>query len=138
LLDTLHAGLTFLVLPERLDLGLDYRYTFGRSKREQSSVPGGSAAGEPAPVPEIRNVFNVINVVTRYYVTPQWALKFGYSYERYRETDFTVDTVSPSLANVSVDGFTTPAAGDVRSVLIPIQHPAFEAHIIAFSVGYKF
>jgi MtrB/PioB family decaheme-associated outer membrane protein len=138
LLDTLHAGLTFLVLPERLDLGLDYRYTFGRSKREQSSVPGGSAVGEPAPVPEIRNVFNVINVVTRYYVTPQWALKFGYSYERYRETDFTVDTVSPSLANVSVDGFTTPAAGDVRSVLIPIQHPAFEAHIIAFSVGYKF
>jgi MtrB/PioB family decaheme-associated outer membrane protein len=138
LLDTLHAGLTFVIVPQRVDLGLDYRYTFGRSKREQSSNPGGLPAGEPASVPEIKNVFHVANVVIRHYLTTQWTLKVGYSYERYRETDFTVDTVSPSLANVSAGGFTTPAAGDVRSVLIPIQHPAFEAHIVAFSVGYKF
>lgn len=49
-------------------------------------------------------------------------------------------TLSP--ANVTVDGFTTPAAGDARSVPIPIpipiQHQAYEAHFMGFSVGYKF
>jgi MtrB/PioB family decaheme-associated outer membrane protein len=138
ILDTFHTGLSLLLIPHRLDLDLAYRYTFGRSKREQSSISGGAAAGEPAVVPEIKNVFHVITAAARYHFTPQWTLKLVYLYERYRETDFTVDNVTPSLANVSVEGFQTPAAGDVRSVLIPIQHPSYEAHIVGFSIGYRF
>jgi hypothetical protein len=44
----------------------------------------------------------------------------------------------PALAATNVEGFTTTAAGNTRSVLIPIQHPAYEAHFVGFSVGYKF
>ena len=89
-------------------------------------------------MPEIKNAFHVVNAAGRYYVTPQWTLKVVYLYERYRETDFTADNVSAALAASTVDGFTPTTAGNIRSVLIPIQHPAYEAHFVGFSAGYKF
>lgn len=89
-------------------------------------------------MPEIKNIFHVVNASARYYVMPQWTLKVSYLYERYTESDFTVDNITPALAATNVEGFTTIAAGNTRSVLIPIQHPAYEAHFVGFSVGYKF
>ena len=138
ILDTWNAGMNLTAIPNLLDLNLDYRYTFGRSKFGMAGTPGAIPAAQPAAMPDIKNIFHVVNASTRYYVTPQWTLKMVYLYERYRESDFTVDNVTPSLANVTVDGFTTAAAGDVRSVLVPIQHPAYEAHFVGFSAGYKF
>lgn len=138
LLDTWHAGMNLVAIPDRLDVSVDYRYTFGRSKYGMAGVPGGAAAGDPAAMPDIKNVFHTLNVATRYRVTPQWTLKVVYLYERYRESDFTVDNVSASLANFGFDGFTTTSAADVRSVLVPIQHQAYEAHFTGFSVAYTF
>lgn len=140
ILDTWHAGMNLVAVPQVLDLSLEYRYTFARSKYGMSGVPGQSVATaeEPASMPEIKNVFHVVNASARYHVTSQWMLRLVYLYERYQETDFTVDNITPSLANVTVDGFTPVTAGNVRSVLIPIQHQAFEAHFVGFSVGYKF
>ncbi|MDH4082503.1 MAG: MtrB/PioB family decaheme-associated outer membrane protein [Nitrospira sp.] len=138
LLDTWHMGMYVIAIPQRLDLSLDYRYTFGRSKYGMSGTSGGAVAGDPVPMPDIKNVFHVVQASARYRVTLHWTLKMVYLYERYRESDFTVDNVTPSLANVVVDGFTTPSASDVRSVLIPIQHPAYEAHFMGFSVAYQF
>lgn len=140
ILDTWHAGLKFTAVPEVLDLDVEYRYTFARSKFNMSSIPGTGTAGaeEPVPMPEIKNAFHVVNAAGRYYVIPQWTLKVVYLYERYRETDFTVDNVSAALAASTVDGFTPTTAGNIRSVLTPIQHPAYEAHFVGFSAGYKF
>ena len=140
ILDTWHAGLNLTAVPEVLDLSIEYRYTFARSKFNMSSIPGTGTAGaeEPVPMPEIKNIFHVVNASARYYVMPQWTLKVSYLYERYTESDFTVDNITPALAATNVEGFTTTAAGNTRSVLIPIQHPAYEAHFVGFSVGYKF
>jgi hypothetical protein len=49
-----------------------------------------------------------------------------------------VDNVTPSLAEVTADRFTTATAQNARSVLIPIQCVAYEAHFVGFTVGYKF
>jgi hypothetical protein len=103
-----------------------------------SGTPGGPAAGDPVPMPDIKNVFHVVQASARYRVALHWTLKMVYLYERYRESDFTVDNVTPSLANVIVDGFTTTSPADFRSVLIPIQHGAYEAHFTGFSVAYQF
>ncbi len=138
ILDTWHAGMNAIVLPERLDINLDYRYVFGRSKYGMSGVAGGSVSGNPVPMPDTKNVFHVIQASARYRLTLNWMLKVVYLYERYRESDFMVDNVTPSLANVVVDGFATQSASDVRSVLIPIQHGAYEAHFMGFSVAYRF
>jgi len=138
ILDTWHAGMNALVLPERLDVSLDYRYVFGRSKYGMSESAGGLDAGNPAPMPDIKNVFHVVQASARYRLTLNWTLKVVYLYERYLESDFTVDNVTPSLANVVVDGVGTQSASDVRSVLIPIQHGAYEAHFMGFSVAYRF
>jgi len=136
ILDTVHTGLNFVAIPNRLDLSLSYRYTFGRSKIGSGNVPGGTAV--PATWPDIKNIFHVINVTSRYNLTSRWTLKLNYAYERYIESDFTTDGVSPSLENFSFDGFSTTSDGDNRSVLLPIQHPNYEAHIVAFSTSYRF
>jgi len=46
-----------------------------------------------------------------------------------------VDNVSASLVNVTVGGFTAATAQNVCSVLIPIQHPAYEAHFVGVQRG---
>ncbi len=138
LLDTVHGGFNLIAIPQRLDFNVDYRYTFGRSKYGMAGSPGGAPAAQPAPMPDIKNVFHTFNVSTRYRVTPQWTLKLLYMYERYTESDWTVDNVTPSLANLVLDGFATTAPADVRSVLLPIQHPAYEAHFTGFSLAYVF
>ncbi len=139
LLDTVHAGLRLDLLPKRLDLSAGYRFSFGRSKFALAGVPGGTAAGEPAPVDDMTNLFHVVNVVARYFLTPHWTLKLGYQYERYEEKDFTTDGIGPSLANIALPAdVTAPAAADVRSITLGAQHPNYEAHIVAFTVGYKF
>ena len=132
LLDSVQAGLNLDVIPKRLDLGLGYRFSFGRTKFTLTGVPGGAAAGEPTPVDDIDNRFHVFNAVARYFLTPNWTLKLGYQYERYEETDFTTDGIPQSLANLGL------STADVRTIILGAQHPPYEAHIVAFSLGYRF
>ena len=137
ILDSLHAGLNLLVIPDRMDLSVTYRYTYGRSKIGSGNVPGGGAV--PATWPTIKNTFHTVNVDSQYHVTSQWTLKLNYVYERYLESDFTTDGVPESLANFSFDGFSTAGSrADVRTVMVPVQHPNYEAHIVAFSTVYTF
>ncbi|RPI11334.1 MAG: MtrB/PioB family decaheme-associated outer membrane protein [Zetaproteobacteria bacterium] len=133
-LDVVNAGLNVVVIPSRLDLSLGYQFSFGQSKYEFSSTPGGAATGEPAALPEVENTFHIFNVVASYFLTKQWTLKLGYQYERYSEKDFTTDTIQPSVA--AVPG--TTAAADLRSIVLGAKHPAYEAHIVAMSVAYRF
>lgn len=132
LLDSVQANANFVIIPKRLDLGLGYRFTFGRSRQSVSSVPGGNPAGEPAFVPTTENKFQVFNIVARYFLTPKWTLKLGYQYERYTEKDFTTDGIGPSLASPAA------TAADTRSIILGSQHGPYEAHIVAFSAAYRF
>ncbi|HSB68910.1 MAG TPA: MtrB/PioB family decaheme-associated outer membrane protein [Candidatus Methylomirabilis sp.] len=134
-LDTVQAGLDLVVVPKRLDLGFGYRFAFGRSRQSVAEVTGGAATGDPAPVPTTQNKFHVFNVVARYFLTPQWTLKLGYQYERYEEKDFTTDGIGPALAGSSN---AVLAAADTRTIILGSQHNPYEAHIVAFLVGYKF
>lgn len=133
LLDSVRAGVNLTVIPKRLDLSLGYSFNFGRSKFAVAGEPGGAAAGEPKAVDDVENLFHVVNVVARLFLTPNWTLKLGYQYERYEEKDFTTNGVSPALAALPV-----LSAADARSIILGAQHPPYEAHIVAFSLGYKF
>lgn len=134
LLDSVNAGVNLALIPKRLDLGLEYSLSFGRSKMTAFGAPGGQAAGEPTVFPMIENLLHVFNVNARWYLTPQWTVKLGYQYERYWENDFTTDGVSPSLAKFQG----TINVGDIRSIVLGAQHPSYEAHIVALSLAYKF
>src|SRR5262249_5737974 len=81
---------------------------------------------------------HAFNLSSKYRVTPRWTLNFLFMYERYKESDWTVDNVTPSLANLVLNGFTTTTPADVRSVLLPILHPSYEAYFTAFSLAYTF
>jgi MtrB/PioB family decaheme-associated outer membrane protein len=133
-LDTFRVGLDLQVVPSRLDLSLGYAFALGKSELPASGVPGGAAAGQPANFPDTKNQLQIVNAVARFFLTPQWSLKLGYQYERYAERDYTTDGVPPALAGLG--GATAQA--DARSIVLGAQHPPYEAHIVAFSVGYKF
>lgn len=135
ILDSVQAGVDLVVIPSRLDMSFGYRFSFGRSRQSVFGVPGGAAAGDPTVVPTTENKLHVFNVVTRYFLTPKWTLKLGYQYERYTEKDFTTDGVGPSLAGSSN---AVLAAADARSIILGSLHGPYEAHIVAFSVAYKF
>lgn len=133
-LDTMRAGANVLVIPKRFDVSFGYTYTFGKSVQRTAGVPGGAASGDPAGVPDTENTFHIFNVVGRYFLTPQWILKLGYQYERYAEKDFTTDGIGPALASNSE----TTATADLRSIILGAQHPSYEVHIVALSLGYQF
>jgi len=134
-IDSVHAGLNLDIIPKRLDLSLGYRFSFGRSKYAVAGAPGGAASGEPAPVEDIENLFHVVNVAARLFLTPNWTLKLGYQYERYQEEDFTTDGISPALAGLPVSAI---GQSDARTIFLGAQHPPYEVHVVAFTLGYKF
>jgi len=138
LLDTVRVGFSLTAIPDRLEFNVDYRYTYGRSKFGMAGSPGGAPAAQPANMPDIINVTHAFNLSSKYRVTPRWTLNFLFMYERYTESDWTVDNVTPSLANLVLNGFTTTSPADVRSVLLPILHPSYEAYFTAFSLAYTF
>jgi opacity protein-like surface antigen len=86
-------------------------------------------------VDDIENLFHVANVTARLFLTPNWTLKLGYQYERYEEEDFTADGIAPALAGLPVSAL---GQADARTILLGAQHPPYEAHIVAFTLGYKF
>jgi len=134
-LDTVRVGANVLVVPKRFDVSFGYTYTFGKSVQRTAGTPGGAASGDPTGVPDTENTFHIFNVVGRYFLTPQWTLKLGYQYERYSETDFTTDGIAPPLAALPV---TTMTTADARTIILGAQHPPYEVHIVAFSLGYLF
>lgn len=134
ILDTVHSGINLIVIPERMDLGLGYRFNFGRSKIGSNTSDG----GDLAQTPDITNSFHGIDVLGRYRLSKHWVVQVNYLYEKYLENDFTTDGITPSLANVAFDGFQTGSAADVRSVLLPLEHPNAAIHFVAFSLGYHF
>jgi len=135
ILDAVQAGLDLVLIPKRLDLSLGYRLAFGRSRQTVSGVAGGAAAGEPSAVPTTENKFHVFNVVARYFLTPKWTLKLGYQYERYTEKDFTTDGIGPALAGSSN---AVVSQADARTIILGSEHNPYEAHIVAFTLGYRF
>jgi hypothetical protein len=134
-LDTVRVGVNLAVIPQRLDLSLGYSYTFGQSEQATAGVGGGVASGDPTDVPTTKNTFHIFNAVARYFLTPQWLLKLGYQYERYAETDFTTDGIAPPLAALPVTPIST---ADARSIILGAQHPPYEVHIVALTLGYRF
>jgi MtrB/PioB family decaheme-associated outer membrane protein len=133
ILDTVRAGVNYVLIPQRLDLDVGFSWSYGRSKYAVAGVPGGAAAGQPAPVEDVTNELYLVHVVTRLFLTPNWTLKVGYQYERYNEHDFTTDGIQPALA-----AFPVLAAADARTITLGAQHPPYDAHIFAFSIGYRF
>jgi MtrB/PioB family decaheme-associated outer membrane protein len=133
-LDTVRVGANVLVVPKRFDVSFGYTYTFGKGVQRTAGTPGGAASGDPTGVPDTENTFHIFNVVGRYFLTPQWILKLGYQYERYAEKDFTTDGIGPALASNAE----STATADLRSIILGAQHPSYEVHIVAFSLGYQF
>jgi MtrB/PioB family decaheme-associated outer membrane protein len=134
MLDTVHAGVNLVVVPQRLDLSFGYQFSFGRSRYVFGAASGGVAAGDPGDIPPVENTFHIFNVVARFALTRELTFKLGYQYERYSEKDFTTDTIQPAVA--AVPG--TTAAADLRSITLGAQHPPYEAHIVALSLVYRF
>jgi MtrB/PioB family decaheme-associated outer membrane protein len=133
ILDTVRAGVNFVVIPQRLDLDVGFSWSYGQSKYGVGAVPGGVAAGQPAPVDDVTNELYLVHVVARLFLTPNWTLKVGYQYERYNESDFTTDGIPPSLAALPVQ-----SAADARTIILGAQHPPYDANIVGFWIGYKF
>ncbi len=144
--DTVGAGTTIRLIPDRLELLGDYGYTRSIA-RVNSFNPnpvvctGGAAAGCTAAniataratnFPDDRFSLHRINAVLRYWLLKNLALRAGYTYERFRVSYWQTDFIQPVNTAPPISTSQT----DVFLGLQPFKN--YEAHIIGGGLTYGF
>lgn len=122
---TVGAGVRFDVIPERLDLGVDYIYmhaTGGIDLLLGSTLAGGDPPNQAYP--DLLSRVHDVNVTSNLQITRNLSFRVGYLYENFDSHDWQVDGVTPTtLTEVIASG---------RSA------PHYTAHVVTGSVVYRF
>ncbi len=112
---TLGAGGNYLLMADKLKIGVDYIYTNSRAAIDISS---GTA------FPNLTTRRDSIVMYADYNVDETLVARVSYQYEQYRENDWTIDNVVPdTLSNVLTLGQVAPD---------------YKIGVLWFSVRYKF
>lgn len=119
--DTVGVGANAVLIPDKLDAGVSYSLTSDRTA-QYASNPIGSTVADSWPV--IKYKISELDTSLRYKPRKNLTTKLAYSYQKYREDDFTQD-------------FWTPNMGD-NSLFLGATAPSYAAHIIALSLQYSF
>jgi MtrB/PioB family decaheme-associated outer membrane protein len=118
------AGLEALVrlIPDRLDLILDYTY-------QNARAPTHSGGPNPGAVnyPTIDNSLSLLAAALQYRIDEHLSIKTQYRLERYRQSDFQFDGIAP----------VTPALG-ANNLYLGNSVSDYRAHIYALSLLYEF
>lgn len=119
-------GFSAEVWPKKLSWATNYGFTYSKSALLSSFAPGGNPSGNAVSFPNVYNKFHRVASQVTYRLTSQTALKFGYLYEKYLETDWAIDPLQPFMAAAS------------RSVFLGARVPGYEAHVVALKLSYNF
>jgi hypothetical protein len=94
--DTLGAGIKWKIVPERLELGLDYVYA-----TSEGSLDVESDLVDLGTLPDFGTRRHTLDIHATYRLRRDLDLRLGYLYERYRSDDWTLDGVAPdTIQNV--------------------------------------
>jgi len=114
------AGMNWIIIRERLDLGVDYSMSLSKTHIN----PIGGSALTVAPLPDIDTRFHRIHAKLNYQLKEDLALRFMYRYEILRTQDFARD-------NLALD--TLPFV-----LTMGTASPDYTAHLFGMSLNYIF
>jgi len=136
-IDTFGVGIDAALIPKKLDLRLAWNYSraTGTMKAFNPVTPSGGTAAQnrsatAVDFPDIEDSLHQLEASLRYHITPAWFVRIGYIFEMFDITDFRTDDIQPFMGSVD------PASG--TSIFLGAQVRDYTAHILTFSVGYKF
>lgn len=138
--DTFGVGAKAAVIKKKLDM--DASYEFSRSRGQllaanlnpivvNGAQGGGNATSQLAAAkaidfPETKTESHNASVAFKWHMLENVAMKLGYNYERYLETDFSIDTIDPW------------EAAWPGGVFLNSHQGSYDVHIVALSLIYKF
>ncbi|MFZ2507241.1 MAG: MtrB/PioB family decaheme-associated outer membrane protein [Steroidobacteraceae bacterium] len=118
--DTAGAGLTFPLIGERLEAGIELLHAESRSDIDVST----GAALTSAPLPRLKTRLESLSLRGGYRLNKDLMLNLRYWYERYRSSDWALDGVGPSqLANV---------------ILLGEKSANYSVHVVTLSTTFRF
>jgi len=145
--DTVGAGTTLRLIPEKLDLNADYSYQLSIARVNSSNpfpvtctptLPGNTCtAGNintamASSFPDNRFSLHRIGGAVRYWLLRNLALRAGYTYERFRVSYWQTDFIQPVNGTPPI----TTSPLDVFLGAKPFR--SYEAHVIGGGVSYGF
>ncbi len=114
------VGMNWIIIQERLDLGVDYSMSLSKTRIN----PVGGPALTVAPLPDIDTRFHRVHARLNYQLKDDLALRFIYRYEVLRTQDFARDNLAlDTLPFVLTMGTTSPD---------------YTAHLFGMSLNYRF
>ena len=133
------AGLQLTLIPELLDLDVDY--AFQRSK-DQSRTHGSTGSGIGSVTgatdwPADVNTLHELATTLSYHATKALTLKASWRWERYDITDFRTDALLPFMVNSNVNS-RTGVVNPSTDVFLGNRWGDYNAHIFGLSAAYKF
>ncbi len=128
--DIISTGFFLDVLPKELSWQANYTYSYTRGKNSNFFVPFGSGSGDAPAWPLTHNELHLLNSFIRYKLSSQVSLIGEYRFEKYFVEDFAIDNLAPQMVGVNNQG--------IRSVLLAVLQPDYEAHLFGLRIGYEF
>lgn len=116
---TFGAGLDWVIIKDKFNINLDALYT-----RAITEVTPDSASQAFLDFPDLTTRLSSLGLTGEYKINENRGLRFKYSYERFKTTDFGLDMVTPDiLSNV---------------ILLGNSSPDYNAHVFGISYFYNF
>jgi MtrB/PioB family decaheme-associated outer membrane protein len=148
---TFTASADWKVIPDKLDLRLQYLLALGSEANDTTPCASGAAGctGTGTGVtttqfPTERNSFQRLSAIGSYYVDPDFVQRMGwvgnvvvrlrYTYERNRTENWAIDNMTPYIPTPDQ---TADLTGGGRSLFLAAFNPNYTAQIIAASVAVK-
>jgi len=129
---TIHAGMNATLIPNRLDWTVSGNYStaLGRIETRNPVAPtSGTAAqqltAQAKPMPAFEDTLFRLETALRYRFWKNWTASFRYAFESFEKTDWRTDTLNPFMPGVT-------------SIWLGNDQKNYTAHIVAFTVGYRF
>ncbi|WP_337287038.1 MtrB/PioB family decaheme-associated outer membrane protein [Candidatus Methylomirabilis sp.] len=135
--DTYGVGTDVALIPKRLNFRLTYTFSDADTiinsfnpVTPTSGTGAQQASAKAVRYPVANTNLHTLIAALRYNVTTNWSLKGEYRFERFKEKDWSTDTIGQSgLTNL-------PATTDTFLGAQFLQN--YEAHIAAFTLRYQF
>ena len=131
--DTWGTGVQATLLPEKVDVDLNYSFSFGVGRLRSGSSTEGVEATD---FPNVDTKLHQLSAICSYKVTKQLTARLGYAFERYETNDFASQSLQPFMP--SSDG----PKGSIYppSLFLGARNPDgdYNAHVVTVALRYQF
>jgi MtrB/PioB family decaheme-associated outer membrane protein len=131
-IDTFYAGAKIGLIPGVLDwtVNASYAYALGRMDTRNPVAPTSGTAAQNAtataqPFPAFQDQLLRVETALRYHFWKAWTASFGYVYESFQKNDWRTDRLNPFVPGVT-------------SIWLGDDERNYDAHWVAFTLGYRF